>query len=31
LKPFPRAHIYELDEVFEEPFFETKKVVHLPL
>lgn len=31
LKPFPRAHIYELDEVFEDPFFETKKVVHLPL
>jgi 16S rRNA (guanine527-N7)-methyltransferase len=31
LKPFPQAHIYELEDVFDDPFFETKKVVHLPL
>jgi 16S rRNA (guanine527-N7)-methyltransferase len=31
LQPFPYADIYHLDEVFEDPFFETKKVVHLPL
>jgi 16S rRNA (guanine527-N7)-methyltransferase len=31
LKPFKYAQVYELDEVFEDPFFETKKVVHLPL
>jgi 16S rRNA (guanine527-N7)-methyltransferase len=31
LKPFPKARIYELEEVFEDPFFETKKVVHLPI
>ncbi|WP_124981759.1 16S rRNA (guanine(527)-N(7))-methyltransferase RsmG [Nonlabens xiamenensis] len=31
LSSFPKAQIYELDQVFEDPFFETKKVVHLPL
>ena len=31
LAPFPRADIYELDQVFQDDFFETKKVVHLPL
>ncbi|ARN70265.1 16S rRNA (guanine(527)-N(7))-methyltransferase RsmG [Nonlabens tegetincola] len=31
LKPFPNAYQYNLDEVFEDEFFETKKVVHLPL
>jgi 16S rRNA (guanine527-N7)-methyltransferase len=31
LKDFPKAQIYELEDVFEDPFFETKKVVHLPL
>lgn len=31
LKPFKYAQVYELDEVFEDPFFETKKVVHVPL
>lgn len=31
LKPFPHAYIYELAQVFDNPFFETKKVVHLPL
>ena len=30
LKGFPKAYIYDLEEVFEEQFFETKKVVHLP-
>ena len=31
LQLFPNAVIYELNNYFEEPFFETKKVVHLPL
>ena len=31
LSTFPRAHIYELDTVFEDPFFEAKKVVHVPI
>ncbi|AZQ42791.1 16S rRNA (guanine(527)-N(7))-methyltransferase RsmG [Nonlabens ponticola] len=31
LKPFKYADVYDLDQVFEDPFFETKKVVHLPL
>ncbi len=31
LKNFPKATIYNLPEFFEEDFFETKKVVHLPL
>ncbi|WP_194850185.1 16S rRNA (guanine(527)-N(7))-methyltransferase RsmG [Nonlabens antarcticus] len=31
LKPFKYAQVYELDEVFDDPFFETKKVVHVPL
>lgn len=30
LKTFPEATIYPLSRYFEEPFFETKKVVHLP-
>lgn len=31
LVEFPKATIYELNDYFEEEFFETKKVVHLPL
>ena len=31
LKAFPRARLFELSDFFEEEFFETKKVVHLPL
>jgi 16S rRNA (guanine527-N7)-methyltransferase len=31
LKDFPKATEYNLAEFFEDEFFETKKVVHLPL
>ncbi len=31
LKAFPKATLYNLSDYFEEDFFETKKVVHLPL
>jgi 16S rRNA (guanine527-N7)-methyltransferase len=31
LKNFPKATIYNLPDFFEEDFFETKKVVHIPL
>lgn len=31
LKPFPDAYVYPLNDVFEEDFFETKAVVHLPI
>ena len=31
LQPFPKASIYKLTDYFEEDFFETKSVVHLPL
>lgn len=31
LKDFPNATEYALSRIFEDPFFETKKVVHLPL
>ncbi len=31
LAQFSKATIYNLPDFFEEPFFETKKVVHLPL
>ena len=31
LRPFPKARIFSLSDYFEEDFFETKKVVHLPL
>ena len=31
LKDFPKATIYNLTDFFEEYFFETKKLVHLPL
>jgi len=31
LSGFPKATIYPLSEFFEEEFFETKSVVHLPL
>jgi 16S rRNA (guanine527-N7)-methyltransferase len=31
LKDFPKAMEYNLSEYFKEEFFETKKVVHLPL
>lgn len=30
LRSFPRAKIYPLHDFFEEPFFESKKVVYLP-
>lgn len=31
LKDFPKCTLYKLSDFFEEDFFETKKVVHLPL
>lgn len=31
LKPYPKATVYPLSDYFEEDFFETKSVVHLPL
>lgn len=31
LAAFPKAVLYDLADVFEDEFFETKKVVHLPL
>ncbi|RED22006.1 16S rRNA m(7)G-527 methyltransferase [Flavobacterium cutihirudinis] len=31
LKDFPSATLYNLSDYFEDEFFETKKVVHLPL
>ncbi|WP_417942435.1 16S rRNA (guanine(527)-N(7))-methyltransferase RsmG [Flavobacterium sp. RS13.1] len=31
LKDFPKATLYDLATIFEDEFFETKKVVHLPL
>ena len=31
LQNFPKATLYNLPDYFEEDFFETKKVVHLPL
>lgn len=31
LSAFPKATIYDLPSFFEEDFFETKKVVHIPL
>jgi len=31
LKDFPKATLYPLSNFFEEDFYETKKVVHLPL
>jgi len=31
LKDFPNATLYDLSSIFEDEFFETKKVVHLPL
>lgn len=31
LQNFPKATIYNLTEYFKEDFFETKKVVHIPL
>jgi 16S rRNA (guanine527-N7)-methyltransferase len=31
LKDFPNATLYDLADIFEDEFFETKKVVHLPL
>jgi 16S rRNA (guanine527-N7)-methyltransferase len=31
LRDYPKARIYELRDYFEEEFFETKKLVHLPL
>ncbi len=31
LKPFPKAKQFEIADFFDDPFFETKKVVHLAL
>ncbi|MDC6349941.1 16S rRNA (guanine(527)-N(7))-methyltransferase RsmG [Zeaxanthinibacter sp. PT1] len=31
LKPYKTAQIYNLDQYFDEPFFDTKKVVYLPM
>ena len=31
LKNFPNATLYPISDFFEDPFFETKKVVHIPL
>jgi 16S rRNA (guanine527-N7)-methyltransferase len=31
LAAFPKAILYDLSTIFEDEFFETKKVVHLPL
>jgi 16S rRNA (guanine527-N7)-methyltransferase len=31
LAPFPKATAYNIADFFDDPFFETKKVVHLPL
>ena len=31
LQNFPRANLFELTNYFEDPFFETKKVVHIPI
>lgn len=31
LQGFPKATLYNLNDFFEEGFFETKKVVHLPI
>jgi 16S rRNA (guanine527-N7)-methyltransferase len=31
LKDFPKATEYNLSDYFSDDFFETKKVVHLPL
>ncbi len=31
LKDFPNTSLYDLAEIFDDEFFETKKVVHLPL
>lgn len=31
LKDFPNITLYDLSEIFDDEFFETKKVVHLPL
>lgn len=31
LQGFPKATLYSLSDFFDDPFFETKKVVHLPL
>lgn len=31
LKNFPNASLYDLSSFFEDPFFDTKKVVHVPI
>ena len=31
LQDFPKAKVFKLSEFFEEEFFDTKKIVHLPL
>lgn len=31
LKNFPGARLFDLNDYFDDPFFETKKVVHIPI
>jgi 16S rRNA (guanine527-N7)-methyltransferase len=31
LQHFPKATLYDLPDYFQDPFFETKKVVHIPI
>lgn len=31
LRNFPKATVYNLSDYFKDPFYETKKVVHIPL
>ena len=31
LKNFPKVQLFDLSAYFEDPFFETKKVVYLPI
>ena len=31
LQDFPKAKVFKLSEFFEEEFFDTKKIVHLPI
>lgn len=31
LLPFPKAQQFDISDFFDDPFFETKKVVHLPI
>ena len=31
LSNFPSARLFDLNDIFDDPFFETKKVVHIPI